>query len=317
MTTKAIGLALLAASALFLAAACGGGGTLVPGFTPADTFVPLAEGLVPVEAGFADANGARLYYEVYGEGEPLLLIPGTGVNHLRWANQVPVYAREFKVIVFDPRGTGQSSFPLGVELSVALLADDAAALLNAVGVDSAHVYGISQGGMVAQEMALRHPEKVRSLILGATTAGGPHAVQAEGWAIAALVAVGTQGAAAPQESQRQFLEAMFSPGYLAEHLAIAAFSFWNYPQTPSESMIAHMRASASHDTYDRLPSITAPTLVIDGADDPIFPAENSRLLAERIPGAERVVLEGARHVYFIEKQTEADAAVLDFLRRHS
>jgi len=281
--------------------------------------VPPAEPApAPVATGFADANGARLYYEVYGEGEPLLLIPGTGMNHLRWADQVPVYAREFKVIVFDPRGTGQSSFPEGVDVTTALLADDAAALLDTLGVDSAHVYGISQGGMVAQEMALRHPEKVRSLILGAATPGGAHAVPAEDWALAALIAVATQGAAAPQESQQHFLEAVFSPGYLAEHRAeaIAAFSF-NYPQTPSESMIAHMRASASHDTYDRLPSITAPTLVIDGADDPLVPAENSRILAERIPGAELILLEGARHLYIIEKQAETDAAVLDFLRRHA
>ena len=90
MTTKAVGLALLAAAALFLAAACGGGGKAAPAFTPVGTFVPLEEGLVPVEAGFADANGARLYYEVYGEGEPLLLVPGLGINHLGWADNVPV-----------------------------------------------------------------------------------------------------------------------------------------------------------------------------------------------------------------------------------
>jgi 3-oxoadipate enol-lactonase len=325
MTAKAIGLAFLAVTGLFLCAACGGGGTPesgetpTPGFTPVGTFVPLAEGLVPVETGFADANGAHLYYEVYGKGEPLLLIPGTGNPHLRWTKQVPVYAREFKVIVYDPRGTGQSSFPQGVEVTTALMADDAAALLDTLGVDSAHVYGISLGGMVAQEVALRHPEKVRSLILGATTPGGSHAVQGEGWAIAALVAAATQGAAASQESQEQFLQTVFSPGYLAEHLqeAIAAFVFPNYPQTPPESMIAHLRCSASHDTYDRLPSITAPTLVIDGADDPLVPAENSRILAERIPGAQLILLEGARHLYIVEKQAEADAAVLDFLRRHS
>lgn len=136
----------------------------------------------------------------------------------------------------------------------------------------------------------------------------------------ALVAVLTQGAAAPQETLQRFLEAMFSPGYLAEHQAeaIAALTpSQDYPQTLPQVTIAQMRATAGHDTYDQLPSIAAPTLVIDGADDPIFPADNSRMLAERIPGAELILLEGARHVYFIEKQTEADAALLDFLRKHS
>jgi 3-oxoadipate enol-lactonase len=315
MTTKAVGLALLAAGALFLAAACGGNETPAPSFTPEASFVPLEEGLVPVEAGFADANGARLYYEVYGKGEPLLLIPCLAMNHVKWAGEVPVYAREFKVIVYDPRGTGQSSFPKGVELSTALMADDAAALLDAVGVDAAHVLGCSIGGMVAQEMALRHPEKVRSLILGATKPGGPHSVPSEDWAVAALVASFTQGAEAPN-----LLESMFSPGYLAEHRSEAIAAYMpspDYPQTPSDVIMAQSQAGATHDTYDRLPSITAPTLVIAGADDPFARAENSRILAERIPGAELILLEGARHLYFMEKQAEADAAVLDFLRRHS
>jgi len=268
----------------------------------------------PVAAGFADANGARLYYEVYGEGEPLLLIPSTIMNHLPWADDVPVHAREFKVIVFDPRGTGQSSFPKGVEPSMALEADDAAALLDALGVDTAHVYGISTGGAVAQEMALRHPEKIRSLILGATTPGGPHSIPAEDWALAAFVAALNQGVTAPN-----FLEAMFSPGYLAEHRseAIKAFELPpDYPQTPPEVIAAQALAALGHDTYDRLPSITAPTLVLNGADDPLVPAENARILAERIPGAELILLEGARTEYRVEKRAEVEAAVLDFLRRH-
>jgi 3-oxoadipate enol-lactonase len=269
----------------------------------------------PVAAGFADANGARLYYEVYGEGEPLLLIPALGISHVGWANDVPAYAREFKVIVFDPRGTGQSSFPEGVDVTMAQQADDAAALLDALGVDAAHVYGVSTGGAAAQEMALRHPEKVRSLILGATSPGGPHAVPAEDWATAAFVAALNQGVEAPN-----FLEVCFSPGYLAEHRpeAIAWLErIAGGPSTRPEAAIAMARASAGHDTYDRLPSITAPTLVIDGADDPMSPTENSRILAQRIPGAELVLLEGARLEYRTEKQAEAQAAVLDFLHRHA
>jgi pimeloyl-ACP methyl ester carboxylesterase len=275
---------------------------------------PAEPAPAPVATGFADANGARLYYEAYGEGEPLLLIPGRGMNHLSCADEVPVYAPEFKVILFDPRGTGQSSFPEGVESSMALLADDAAALLDALGVDAAHVLGWSLGGMVAQEMALRHPDKIRSLILGDTTPGGLHSIPAEDWATAALVARMTQGVTAPN-----FLELLFPPDYLAEHRSEAIDYFERIaggPPMPPQAVVAQLQAISGHDTYDRLPTITAPTLVVHGADDPLIPAENGRILAERIPGAELILVEGSRHLVAPDKAAEVRAAVLDFLRQH-
>jgi len=238
------------------------------------------------------------------------------MNHLGWALQVPVYAHEFRVIVFDNRGTGQSSFPEGVDYTIALLADDAAALLDTLGVDAAHVYGVSLGGMVAQEVALRHPEKVRSLILGATWPGGPHTVPPGDDAAAALVDFVETG----ESITPAFLEVLFSPGYIAEpspELLEFGQLLADYPATPTEILAAQAGAAGRHDTYDRLPEITAPTLVIHGTDDTLIPTENGRILAERIPGAELVLLEGARHGYLFEKQAESDAAVLDFLRRHS
>lgn len=272
--------------------------------------VVIEEGLAPVDAGFADANGARLWYEVYGEGEPLLLITGLTGNHLGWADQVPVYASEFEVIVFDNRGTGQSSFPEGVDVTMPLMADDAAALLDALGVEAVHVYGVSMGGMIAQEMALRHPEKILSLTLGCTWPGGPQSVPPEQWALDALL--GGKGISDPA-----LQEVLFSPAYLAEHGSeiMEAFErFPDYPETPPEVATAQWLAIQGHDTYDRLPSISAPTLVLHGTDDPLVPAANGRILAERIPGAELVLLEGARHLYLSEKQAETDAAVLAFLR---
>jgi pimeloyl-ACP methyl ester carboxylesterase len=241
---------------------------------------------------------------------------GLGANHLGWAGQVPVFAREFRVIVFDNRGTGQSSFPPGVDFTVPLMADDAAALLEFLGVDSAHVYGVSMGGMIAQELALRHPEKVRSLILGATSPGGSHAVPPDPQGIAPLIEHGTgeDGGLNPA-----LLDLLFPPGYLAEHTSEVIERFGgmaDYPATSPEAFTAQLQAAARHDTYDRLPDIAAPTLVLHGTDDPILPVGNGRILAERIPGAQLILFEGSRHAY-MDKQAEADAAVLDFLRAHS
>ena len=307
---------LLAAAAVLLAAACSGSETPAPA-TPQASVVALQEGLAPAQSGFADANGARLYYEVYGEGEPLLLIMGLGANHLSWTAQVPVYAREFQVIVFDNRGTGQSDFPEGVDCTIPLLADDSAALLDSLGVDAAHVYGVSMGGMIAQEMALRHPERVRSLILGATTPGGAHAAAPDPQALRGLL---DQGAAVDRVVSPAILEVLFSPAYLAEHASELLDKFQrlaDYPATSGEAYTAQLRAVARHDTYDRLPDIAAPTLVLHGTDDPLLPVANGRILAERIPGAKLVLFEGARHFYLLEKEAEADAAVLDFLRAHA
>jgi 3-oxoadipate enol-lactonase len=307
---------LLAAAAVLLAAACSGSETPAPA-TPQASVVPQAQSLIPAQSGFADANGARLYYEVYGEGEPLLLIMGLGANHLAWTAQIPVYAREFQVIVFDNRGTGQSDFPEGVDYTIPLLADDATALLDFLGVDAAHVYGVSMGGMIAQEMALRHPERVRSLILGATSPGGSHAVAPEAQALQGLL---DQGAAVDRVVSPALLEVLFSPAYLAGHVSELRESFKrlaDYPATSPETYTAQLQAAARHDTYDRLPDIAASTLVLHGTDDPLLPVGNARILAERIPGAKLVLFEGARHGYLLEKQAEADAAVLDFLRAHS
>ncbi len=113
---------------------------------------------------------------------------------------------------------------------------------------------------------------------------------------------------------------LFSPAYLAAHGSELMQTFQrmaDYPTTSQEAYAAQFGASAAHDAYDRLPDIAAPTLVLHGTDDPLLPVGNGRILAERIPGAKLVLFEGARHGYFIEKQAEADAAVLDFLRAHS
>src|SRR5512140_3268314 len=134
---------------------------------------------------YADAPGFRMYYEEHGSGFPLLLINGLGSDHLEWLHQLPPFEARFRVVVFDNRGTGMTEIPPG-PYTTAEMADDAAALLRALGIARAHVLGVSLGGMIAQEVALRHPDRVNRLVLGCTAPGGELAVRPSPEAMAAF-----------------------------------------------------------------------------------------------------------------------------------
>ena len=127
---------------------------------------------------FASNNGTKIYWDEQGAGPPILLIMGLGYPSLMWYRTRPVLANSYRTIALDNRGVGHSDVPRG-PYSMAVMADDAAAVLDAAGVSRAHVYGVSMGGMIAQELALRYPLRVQSLVLGGTAAGGPTAVRAE------------------------------------------------------------------------------------------------------------------------------------------
>src|SRR5580704_4755103 len=127
---------------------------------------------------YVSSGGSNIYWEESGAGEPLLLIMGLGYSLEMWHRSRPALSAVYRTIVFDNRGVGRSDVPPG-PYSIAQMASDAAAVLDAAGIESAHVFGMSMGGMIAQEFALQYPKRVRSLILGCTAAGGPEAVSAE------------------------------------------------------------------------------------------------------------------------------------------
>src|SRR5882672_10728057 len=135
---------------------------------------------------FIDNQGAKIYWDEQGEGEPVLLIMGLGYPSAMWYRTRPLLAARYRTIALDNRGVGRSDVPPG-PYPIALMASDAAGVLDASGLESAHVYGVSMGGMIAQEFALQYPKRVRSLILGCTAAGGPHAVRAESAALQTLM----------------------------------------------------------------------------------------------------------------------------------
>ncbi len=259
-------------------------------------------------------NDIHLYYEVYGQGEPLVVIMGLGANTHGWDMQIPTFSREFQVVAFDNRGSGRSDKP-ATRYTIRLFADDTAGLMDALGIASAHVYGQSMGGLIAQELALSYPQRVRALLLGSTSCGGRQAVAASPEHLTLMASLNTLS---PEEAAEKGLPLLYSDEFtarkrqelIARSLAEAEL------RPPPDAFGRQVQAAVRHKAYDRLPQIRCPTLIISGSEDKIVPAENSRILAERIPNAELVVLPKAGHGYLVECAEESNAIVLDFLRRH-
>ncbi|MBP2683162.1 MAG: alpha/beta fold hydrolase, partial [Deltaproteobacteria bacterium] len=256
--------------------------------------------------------GFRVYYETHGSGFPLLLINGLGSDHLEWLYQVPAFEPHFEVVIFDNRGTGASDVPPG-PYTTAQMADDAAALLEALGIPRAHVLGVSLGGMIAQEVALRHPDRVARLVLGCTGPGGTLAVRPSPEAMAAFAGAGGED---PEAELRRMLPYLYSDAYIEERpKEIDAFLRRRLEnRTPREGYTGQMAAAVTHDAADRLDRIRAGTLVITGDADRLVPPENSARIAGRIPGARLVLLPGAPHRLFAENADAFNREVLDFLQ---
>jgi pimeloyl-ACP methyl ester carboxylesterase len=263
----------------------------------------------------ARVNGIELYYEVHGEGEPLLFIGGLGANLTEIPYLVEAYRRHFQLIVFDGRGCGRSDKP-EEDYSIAGFADDAAALLDALGVAEAAVYGSSMGGMIAQELALLHPHRVRALILGCTTAG------ASGGAAPAMETIQKMvrnQSLSGDEAIAAGWELGYSAGYIEANAdaMMARSRIASQYAAPREAYVRQVIAAAKHDTYGRLHQVACPVMIIHGSDDVMIPVANAHLLKRHMPQAELHILEGMGHGYNLEAQEQADALVIDFVRRHS
>lgn len=259
---------------------------------------------------YADAPGFRMYFEKHGSGFPLLLVNGLGSDTVEWLCQIPDLSGSFQVIAFDNRGAGESEVP-PPPYTTAQMADDAAALLSHLAVERAHVLGVSFGGMIAQEIALRHPGSVERLVLGCTAPGGEGAVRPAPEVLAAFVRTASGD---PEEEVRRTIPFLYTERYRREHPEeIEAFvrRRLRKPASP-EGQAAQLAAAVGHSAWDRLGRIRAPTLVITGEEDRVVPPVNSRRIAERIPGAVLVVLPGAPHRLFAEMAEAFNREVLSF-----
>jgi pimeloyl-ACP methyl ester carboxylesterase len=257
-------------------------------------------------------GGRQLFHQRQGSGEPLLLIMGMSGTHLSWGEPfVADLARDYDVVAYDHRGIGRSD-PEAEAFSIVDLAEDAVGVLDALGWDDAHVLGISMGGMVAQELALRHPERIRTLTLGCTYCGG------EGSAVAPQATLEKLSAGMMSGDRelaiRTGFEVNVSERFTQQDGAYETFrAMAKSLPAPIPVIMLQMQAIAQHDTSARLPSIALPTLVIHGDEDLMLPVQNGRMIAGLIPGARLEVLEGVGHMFWWEEPARS----ADLLRAHA
>ena len=256
-------------------------------------------------------NGLKLYYEIEGDGAPVVLIPGFAAGRWIWFKQTAELSRNFGVIIFDPRGVSASDKPQGAQ-TIGLLADDIAHLLETIGVESAHIVGASFGGFVAQEFALKYPAMTRKLVLCCTSFGGPNHVVPAPETLQALAS--TKGLNS-EDRMRENLLLAFTPEYVRTQVEevdhIVHLRATN--EVPEHIYLSQLQAAMSFDAESRLAEIKSPTLVLSGDADVIVPVQNSRNLAEKIPGARIHIVEGGSHTFFIEKAGEFNRIVTQFL----
>jgi pimeloyl-ACP methyl ester carboxylesterase len=262
------------------------------------------------------AGEVELSYERSGAGPPLLMIMGLGGTYSHWDGRfLEDLRRDYELIVYDHRGVGASS-RMDEPFTMRQLAGDAAALLAALELPDVHVFGFSMGGMAAQELALSHPEVVRTLVLASTYCGGTGSQRSREATLGRLREAAVRG---DREGVTQAAwEVNVSQSFAQDQEAHSRFmEIARLRRVALPVLGAQLQAIAAHDTSERLPSLRAPTLVIHGTADEMVLIENGRMIAGLIPGARLEILEGAGHLFFWEEPERAAALVRGHIAAHT
>jgi len=262
-------------------------------------------------------GAVELYYEDSGEGVPIVLVGGLTSTVEIWVQQVPALAERHRVVCPDNRGSGRTRVEDddGVR-TLERWAADLELLLDGLGLERVHLVGASMGGMIVQEFALTRPDRLRSLVVMCTTPGGDHGVPVPPETLGALVA--GQAPDATPEAQEASLRAIahsVSFERCPERLERYRADKDAWTHSPEE-LAQRQRGMAGWQSYDRLPELRVPTLVMTGDGDVLVPPGNSELLAGRIPGAELRTFPDTGHLFMIESPHEVNAALLEFFAKH-
>ncbi len=267
--------------------------------------------------GIAKVNGINLSYDISGSGEPLLLIGGFGMTKEFWSTLLQLLSSRFQVIAYDNRGAGGSTVS-PAPYAIGDMAGDAIGLIDALHMDSTHVFGVSMGGMIAQVLCANHPERIGKAVLGCTSQGGIHAVSPDSCVTEAFGQAANPDLS-PEEAARLIVPYMFSENFIrneTERLEAFIRLSVDHCMIP-DGAAGQMNALTGFDAESLPEEIRSPVLVVTGSDDLLIPPENSRMLARRIPQASLEIIEGAGHNFFFEKPQEVARLVIEYLLERS
>ena len=255
----------------------------------------------------------EISYEICGSGEPLLLIGGFGMTMEFWGTLLESLAHNFRVIAYDNRGAGRSTVP-AEPFTIAEMAEDAIGLIDALNLETVHVFGVSMGGMIAQLLCANYPDRIRRVMLGCTSHGGPHAVSPES-RVMELFGQAANPDLSPEEAARMIVPCLFSESFIRDEPdRIEAFVRLSvaHSMTPAGAK-GQMGALALFDAEELLRKIESTVLVVTGSDDLLIPPENSQLLTGKIPHASLEVIGDAGHNFFFEKPETVNGIAIRYL----
>lgn len=250
-------------------------------------------------------------YDTFGSGPPLVAIMGLTGARWHWRGFPERFADSFRVITFDNRGVGATTAPKG-PYTAAQMAEDTLALMDHLAIEQAAILGVSMGGMIAQELAIAAPARVTKLVLGCTSFGGRTAIPVPGPTSAAFAQVGRG-----PDALRRVIELNFSAKYAGEEKATidALLEYGLANRMTPNGFQGQLMAVATHDTAERVRTISAETLIITGDEDHLIPAANAKLIHELIPRARTVILPGVGHMFWIEDAEKAASEIRRFLQQ--
>lgn len=260
----------------------------------------------------AKINNINIYYEVHGEGKPLLMIQGLGYSSKFWFKQLPQLSKYFKVIIFDNRDVGRSD-EAEEAYTIRDMTEDAVNLLEHIGIEKAHIAGVSMGGLIAQDLSVNNPDKVKKLILMDTHPGGPEYLESteELWK-----EIGDVEGLSLKEAYKKGIEYAVTDDFLKNNQETVEKIIQmklDRPQ-PVQAFNRQFTAASQFDIRNQLKEIKSSTLVIHGKNDQIVPIKFAQQIAEEIPDAELQIIKKAGHLAFIEKADKVNKSIIEFIR---